>query len=227
MVTDMCFSLTASLTAAAILFPAGIYSSSYAMRYNRKYLLFSFIPIFFAIQQLSEGIVWYGLHNDNAYLTHHASLAYLFFAYFWWLIYIPLSIVILEEKSSHKRILLLLAIAGFLLGADLYIPIVFNDIPIIAKITNKSIEYITYAPDLMIISYGYLYVTIVVLSLLISSDHKIKMFGLLLFISAAISALWYKIVFTSIWCFFAAILSIYIIYVVRSTRKTNNISLDD
>ncbi|EKD69905.1 MAG: hypothetical protein ACD_46C00705G0001 [uncultured bacterium] len=213
----MCFSLTASLAASAVLIPAGVYSVIRASRYNHRYLLFSFIPLFFGIQQFSEGMVWYGLDVGDFYIIHHASLAFLFFAFFWWPWYMPLSLFFLEEKHSQRRLILLLAIMGFLLGADLYASIVFNVIPLTAVVANKSIKYITYQATPMVISHVFSYIAIMVFSLWVSSIRAVNYFGLLILLSVIISLLFYLVVFISVWCFFAALLSLYIGYVVRTS----------
>lgn len=212
----MCFSITASFIASVVLIPTGLYSIAWAANHNRRYLLFSAIPLFFGIQQFNEGLVWYGLHADNFYIIHHAALAFLFFAFLWWPVFVPLSLFLLEERPNRRRVMLLLSLAGLLLGADLYVPIVMNVIPLTATVTNKSINYITYQPELMVLSHIFSYVAIIVFSLWLSSIRAINIFGLLVLLSFIISQLWYLLVFISVWCFFAALLSLYIVYVVRT-----------
>ena len=54
----MCFSATASFTAAAVLLPSGVLSVYRAWRGDRRYLALSALPLLFGLQQLFDGMVW-------------------------------------------------------------------------------------------------------------------------------------------------------------------------
>lgn len=217
----MCFSLTASFTAAALLIPAGIVASIPAIKYNHKFILLALIPVIFGIQQFIEGITWYGLNNHHTNLTHTASLTYLFFAFFLWPVCFPLSAWLLEENPVIRKKILLLTVAGFLLGVYLYLPILLNNLPVSTSIAGNSIDYLTYQSHVMVPFYIVLYVAITFLALIIASSKRMNILGWLVVLSAIVSMLCYKIVFTSVWCFFAAILSLYIIYIVYAECRQN------
>ena len=90
----MCFSAPASFSAAALLAIASVYSIRKA---SKSFLPLALIPLFFAIQQLLEGIIWVYINDPS--LTSFVKLlsySYLFFAYFFWPFWIPLSLSIFD-----------------------------------------------------------------------------------------------------------------------------------
>jgi len=99
----MCFSAAASFAASAVLLPLGLYSVYKALKTNKDYLLFSFIPIIYSIHQFIQGLIWDTLH-DRAYVSlYHSVLAFTFIAFFIWPFYIPLSIYAIEPTSVGKK----------------------------------------------------------------------------------------------------------------------------
>lgn len=62
----MCFSASASFTAAAVLIPLGLYSAHIARRTNqRDYLPLALTSFFFDVQQLVEGLEWTAIDNGK------------------------------------------------------------------------------------------------------------------------------------------------------------------
>ena len=104
----MCMSAEASFGVGAILIPAGTYCVASALRKNTAYLPVAAIPVFFAFQQFSEGLVWVGLNQDDMHLVKIASLAYLFFAVPFWPLWISLSTACGETRPSRKMFLVFL-----------------------------------------------------------------------------------------------------------------------
>ncbi len=98
----MCFSATASFTAAATLSVLGVATLT-QIRSRRELLLENF-PLLFAIQQFSEGLVW--LTKDDTSLHSITSLvtySFLFFATGLWLILCPLSVYFLESDVLKRK----------------------------------------------------------------------------------------------------------------------------
>ena len=50
----MCFSATASFTAAAILIPSGLYCLKESNQLDKRYWAFAILPFMFGLQQLLE-----------------------------------------------------------------------------------------------------------------------------------------------------------------------------
>ena len=60
-----------------------------------------------------------------------------------------------------------------------------------------------------------LYALVILLPLIYSSHVQVRHFGMLVALSLLISLNIYSYAFVSVWCFFAALLSLYLIYVFR------------
>ena len=101
----MCFSTIASFGSSAILAVAGIACVKKIQAPSQ--IMFAYIPIFFSIQQFTEGLVWVTLTNNN-YQHWQAIPIYLFvfFAQVLWLVWIPLSFYLIEKSSNRKKALL-------------------------------------------------------------------------------------------------------------------------
>jgi len=122
----MCFSPEASFTASAVLLTAGII----AIRESRlTYKLpFAVIPIFFSLQQFSEGVLWVALQRPEfAHWQHVATISFLIFAQVVWPLWVPLSMLAIEKKQLTIKALAILTLFGFLIsGYLLYCILVFK-----------------------------------------------------------------------------------------------------
>jgi hypothetical protein len=196
----MCFSLKASLTASVGLFLIGFFCH----KKNPKKLL-AYIPFIFAIQQLAEALVWASFNYSwGARWVNIFSYLFLFFAYIVWPTLIPYSFFQIEDDKTNKKFLKLFLNAGILVSAYLIYQLMLY--PLNIKIVCNSVAYYVESTNnniyLLLI-----YAFVVMLPCFISSIRLAKIFGVALFISWAISCLVYSYAFTSVWCFFAAILS--------------------
>ena len=149
------------------------------------------------------------------------ALGFLFFSHCFWLFWVPFSIFWSEERPIQKRTLLGLTLLGGLLGASVYLPVWLNDWVQVA-IAHRHITYdvrLIYN-DVVPWSLGRLfYASLVVLPLILSEKTAVNLLGGLIGLSMAITVIMYQsIFFISVWCFFAAIISIYIIYMMRRFR---------
>ena len=100
----MCFSSSASFSTGAILGVAGLLTITKVK--NSDQYIFASIPLFFSIQQFSEGLVWLSLTKSNfAIWESMATNIFLIFAQVVWPIWVPLSIYLLEKDKFTKIIL--------------------------------------------------------------------------------------------------------------------------
>jgi hypothetical protein len=97
----MCFSAEAGFTAAAILLTAGAIGIQRAYRTDRGYLPLAALPIFFGFQQLFEGLVWTGNALSSDTMVQRFSLAYMFFSWLAWPVWIP---HLGGEQQSHRTL---------------------------------------------------------------------------------------------------------------------------
>ena len=210
----MCFSAKASFTLGALLISTGIFSTITAKNSNKNYIFLALIPIFFGIQQVIEGIIWLQMYGDKFTGSSFWVYFYLFFAFYFWPAFIPLCSYRIEQNTTRKKVLAGFLLAGIILGAIIYVPILLGVISTKAMVMGQCIQYDVHQSITLSSLYTIFYLFIITMSLLISSIPKIKLLGIVILISANISYWWYFHAFTSTWCFFAAAISIYIAYIV-------------
>lgn len=203
----MCFSPAASFTASALLGVTGI--AAVMKTKDKKALPLAMIPIFFAIQQAIEGGLWLSLRGDGTHTLLLTSL-YLFFALFWWPAYGPITIYMVEIVPWRRRVLAILSCVGILVGGYVYTTYLIQPIP--ATIVNHCIYYDHVTPYAMVAAVLYLIATLG--AGIISSKYILKFLYTLLAVFAFIAWKIYLNNFASVWCFFAAIASTIIYFVV-------------
>jgi hypothetical protein len=208
----MCFSATASFAASATLTALGIYALSRA-KHPATYLLAAF-PLIFAIQQASEGMVWLGLTNPafQQFLAP-ATYFFLFFALAWWPFWIPLSLALLEPHILQKKILInLLTFGTFFAFYELFCLFYYGAI---ASIQGCHISYGITIPGELHSLLGVLYLIPAVIPFFVSSIWGMNLLAGAILASYVISYFFYYFCFLSVWCFFAAVLSMLIIAIIQ------------
>ena len=224
----MCFSASASFTASAVLMPLGLYSTHLA-RSNQQpnYVPLALVPFFFGVQQFVEGLEWTALDQGRIEpLTTLAGLGFLFFAYCFWMVWIPWSAwSISRSTDSHglQHRLRWVAIVSTVLGVAFYLPVLF-DPPAVQPAVHSTGRLLYDASNLHSIVHNFintqpvgelLYWGFIVLPLLAVADKAVKLFGVLIFVSIFLTWLTYSATFNSVWCFYCAVLSIVVIWIVN------------
>jgi hypothetical protein len=214
----MCFSTAASFTTAALLLPLGIYASKIAWFKDSRYLPLTIIPIFFGIQQGMEGMEWLSINSNQADVIRFWALGFLFFAYGFWLVCPAVGMFIIERRPRTRQQLLTIAFIGFFFGVSLYLPLLLYPDWLTVVIRQGSIDYQTrliYDRFLSRDTIHLIYLAIVLSPLYLSNLDRIKIFAGLIALSMIASTFFFNYAFVSVWCFWSAILSIYIIYIVK------------
>ncbi|MFL5241396.1 MAG: DUF6629 family protein [Gemmataceae bacterium] len=213
----MCFSAQASFAAGAALLPAGAYCMSSALRKSPRMALLAFIPLAFSVQQLAEGLVWRGLEEGNSLLVQNASVLFLFFAIVFWPLWIPLSLIPLARGRKSGAILAALTVIS-LAWLWLYYPLATDPGRwLTTRIDHHSIRYeYDDLPGFQVTPHQIwrmAYLLSICLPLIVcrrgGSGGKLSILGGLLVAGLFLMSylvFWYA--FTSVWCFFAAILSL-------------------
>ncbi len=204
----MCFSATASFTASGVLAAAGV--ATLAKNKRREDRLFASFPIIFAVQQAIEGVVW--LTMGSVAINTAAAYAYVFFSHIFWPIFAPYAIYRIEKDPVRKTLLRLCIYAGSAIG--LYLLYFVSTTPIYARLFDHGIAYPV--PLEYPFASFFLYLVATCGSCILSSNRIINFFGVALFISFGISFFFFAAEAFSVWCFFAAILSVIIYWYVRS-----------
>jgi len=214
----MCFSAAASFTAGSLLCLGGIYTTRRSLKFAPKFIPLAAYPLGFGLQQLMEGGVWLNLQSDFIETGRIFALGFLFFSHCFWLFWVPFSIFWLEERPLQKQILLGLTILGGLFGVSLYLPLLLNDW-VQVEVARQHITY-----DVKLIYSDWIpwtigrsvYAAFILIPFLIAPKPSIHLLGILIFASMVATAFIYDaIAFISVWCFFAALISSYIIYLLR------------
>ena len=219
----MCFSAGASFGAGAVLSVIGVGSIRKAQ--SPSQVFFASIPLIFSVQQLSEGVLWLALQNSNLEpLSPLATYIFLFFAQVLWPVWVPCSILLLEKRKRRRMIGKILVGIGILVSA--YLTVCLVKFPPVAQIVGY---HISYGQDFTIPFSrfgGLLYALATIAPLFFSSVRRMWCLGLLIFISYIISLVFYTDYIVSVWCFFAAIISISIYGIMLGVKKTNHHSKD-
>lgn len=223
---EMCFSATASFAAATALTPAGIYGIRRALKFCPKYLIVTLTVIAFTIQQVIEGFMWLSIGssaNGSDELVITLAKSFLFFSHFYWPIAMPLTAFIIEQNKTKKKIYLIATIAGTIFASLLYFPLLMGEGKVLVQVVQNSIQYdmdIFYDSFVSRKITGVIYALFIVAPLLTSSDKHMKHFGWVITLAGLPTYFFYYHAYTSVWCFFAAIASIYITYIIfKETHK--------
>jgi hypothetical protein len=212
----MCFSAEASFASSAVLTAVGVASTRNVSRPEQR--LFAAIPLLFAAQQFSEGVVWTTLKSGGYVRLQDAAVAaFLIAALMLWPVVVPLSMWLMEEGRQRKfglSCILAAGVAVSLLYA--YCLISFDVFP---RIDGFHIQYIDNFPaNIIKITYP-LYLVATILPLFISSARRMPVFGALIAVSCAVTGIFYAGYLTSVWCFFAALISATIYWILIEARN--------
>jgi hypothetical protein len=207
----MCFSATASFTAAAGLSIVGLISIAYAR--TPLYRLLACTPLFFGIQQSFEGLLWLYL-PEFSWITRLSTYGFLFFAFLFWPVWIPALLYYYEQHIMRKKIIGLCVISG--IAISIFFAYTLMVYSAQAAILNHHIFYAHRPLDhsLVQIMGSIMYVCATVVPLIITSIPYLWVLGVTVASAYLISLVWYTLFLTSTWCFFAAVLSAMVGYIV-------------
>ncbi len=217
----MCFSAQASFVTSAILLLVGARSISQIK--SSKQVMFASTPLLFSVQQLCEGILWLTLSgNTLPFLSVIMTYSFLFFALIIWPIWIPSALFMIEKNEFSRKILSILTIVGSLISFYFLYSLITQGSS--AQIIGNHIYYNFYISFLNIKrgTMALLYCIPVVGSFFIASMLLLKFFGIALLVSILITITFWKFYFTSVWCFFAAILSILTIIALKQMNMRSD-----
>ena len=214
----MCISASVSYSAAAVLVTAGMYTLRETRRLQHRYLLWALVPVFFGIQQGFEGLVWQELDEGNSRAAVPFALGFHFFSHFLWLWWLALCSYLVEPGKIRKRVIGGCALFGAFAGALVYSAMLFHPEWMSVAVRQHSILY-TFSvpfrgPFHIPITPAALYALIILVPLFFSSHRQINIFGVLVALSMVLASQAYDYAFVSVWCFFAAVLSLYLVYMI-------------
>lgn len=208
----MCFSAQASIVSSIVLVGIGIASAKKAYPHKSLYP-FALLPIFFGIQQAFEWLVWTGFDQNNSDYIYYGSLGFLFFGLIFWPFWMPYSVYHLEHKPRRKKVLKWFIAIGLICSATI---LWLGCCSFTTLISQMHLEYSIPGLDNHAYILTALYTLATIVPYFIATYHLLWIFGLGLFFSFIASVTMFAGTIISIWCFFAALLSVLIWVIVRN-----------
>lgn len=212
----MCFSAGASFGASAALGAIGLVTLKNVK--TSEQVPFAMIPLLFAVQQAAEGMLWIGLSGAaHSSWRHFPVYIFLIFAQLVWPVWVPFSILLLEKEVIRKKILYGLLAVGSITSLYLMYCLFVYDVK--AEIQTSHIKYtlnfhLAYA---WISSIFYFMPT--VLPLFVSSFKRMWILGLAILSSFIITKIYFEEHLISVWCFFGALISGTILFILFKSKK--------
>lgn len=212
----MCFSPEASFAGGVIITAIGVFTIRKVHKPSQ--ILFASIPLFFGFQQIAEGFVWLTLPLPQ-YIIIQRIFVYTFLitAQVIWPAMIPLSVLFMEESKKKKKILYYFLSAGILLSAYYSFCLIFYHVN--PQIVGFHIVYHNDFPDSLAMIATIVYLLVTIPPLFISSVKKTQIFAILMTFSCVVTVIFFKQYLTSVWCFFAALISGLIYWILSDLQK--------
>jgi hypothetical protein len=212
----MCFSATASFSAAAITGTVGVMALAH-VKLRREVPLAS-MPLLFSVQQAIEGTLWMLLPGGGAIAQALVNM-FTIIALVIWPPLVPLAISLVETHKERRHLLYALIPAGMAVASYSALSIARH--PYAASLSGAGVCYvngISYSPA----AFGaYLLCTCV--PPLLSTDRRLKLIGATVTVGMFVSAAFYYVSFISVWCFFAAVTSALIYAYFRDRTASHHL----
>jgi len=205
----MCFSANVSYGSAALLIATGTVTT--LGNRSKQQSMIAAIPFLFGIQQAAEGIVWQTMGQETASsLRQFGSLIFVAIAFVIWPSWLPWSLYQIEKNEKRKRILKIIGVMG--VGVSLLAASVLFSVEVKAYPIGHSLGYAfpnmkrSWPANIDFL----LYDIPTLLPFFISSLRTVRKAGYLVFGSMVVAQAINKEAAASVWCFFAALISLYI-----------------
>jgi hypothetical protein len=205
----MCFSAEASFAGSAIISAIGVATLTKIKKPAE--ILFASIPLIFGIQQCAEGVLWITLRSGG-----HEALENIA-TYIFWPTMIPLSIWFIEKVKKRKKVLTYLIFLGGILSVFYAFCLIFYNVT--PQIQSFHIQYVDEIPEILVKIVFVCYLVTTITPIFISSVKRMWIFGILIAVSCLITGIFFTQYLTSVWCFFAAIISILVYWILSGIRS--------
>lgn len=206
----MCFSATSSFIASGVIGAIGVAT----LRHVRepRALLAAAVPMLFALHQFTEGWVWLGLDGRIGKVGFdHVTFLFTLYAQGILPLLMPAAVALMEPPGRRRTVILALAGVGAVVFAwDVY-GLIF--LPSQCFIEQNSIAYRN--PMTGDFGISCLYILATCGALLLSTHRVVRWYGLLNVVALSIAEIVKQYAFASVWCFYAAIMSVMIYWQFR------------
>lgn len=208
----MCFSATASISAAAVTGAVGLLTLSKVA--NLRELPLAAAPLVFSLQQALEGALWLTM-GDNGGASYAGPLVNIFvgIALIVWPALVPAATGLVEPQRGRQLMLYGMVLLGLGLAAFGARDMIHN--PFSAQVVQHTLCYVNVTPYPPVMMGGYVLCTCA--PLFISSEPVLRLLGFIVGAGLAIATGFFYFSFVSVWCFFAAASSV-IVYLFFHRR---------
>jgi hypothetical protein len=201
----MCFSVEADVFVGVALLPVGALALR-EVRHLRE-LPFAVLPLLLALHQLIEAVVWAGTEGDVSPDTQRlAALAYLLVAMPVLPTLVPLAVLLLEPRGARLRVAPFVAL-GVVVSA--YFAYAVLKGPVGVTVHEHALAYRTGLEHGGF--WAVLYIGAVIGPSVLSGYPSIVAFGWLNLVGLTVVALGHQEAFASLWCVWAALMSVLIV----------------
>lgn len=211
----MCFSEKVSFATSGVLTLCA-FVCFWEARYKKELYALAAMPLFFALQQAAEGVEWLffkGIEKSPE-MAESAKNLFLFIAFVVWPFWISFSLWMAEKVPFRRRLLEMGLFLG--IGISIYNGWKILFLPTYSNVIEQGIYYkigIHPVP-------GILYIILVTIPWFISSLPLMWLIRILGIAATSVAIAFYLLHFTSVWCFFAALISSILIFVLRAASNT-------
>ncbi|MCX8227225.1 MAG: hypothetical protein OTI35_14195 [Sulfitobacter sp.] len=218
----MCLSAEVSFTASVLLVAGGTFATWKARQINWRYIPVALMPLFAGIQQFMEGHVWVGMNTGNPDMVLWGALGFIFFTWFMWPIWIPISVYVLEPPDSpRKKLFLGFAAIGIAFGLLLYIPHLINPEWVRVSVNQDSLAY----EGMMLLDYlmprwmtYFIYLFLIIAPPLMSRYLHMRYFGGTIIAVVVVDLLLLRYAYISFFCLLAGLGTLHLIYIILRNK---------
>jgi Family of unknown function (DUF6629) len=200
----VCFSAEADFVSGAVIGAIGIATLTQVER--PRELPLAVLPLAFALHQIAEGFVWRDLDSGLARSAGVPVYLYLAFAWVVLPIFVPFAIMILEPPGWRRRAIGALVVIGTIAGTYLAVAVVRGDVS--AHAVEHTIQY--GGAGRFATAATALYIVATCGAPLLSGFRAIVWFGVANVVAVAAFATIQAEGLTSLWCTWAAVVSVLI-----------------
>jgi uncharacterized protein DUF6629 len=200
----VCFSAEADFVSGAVIGAIGIATLTQVERPREVPL--AILPLAFALHQIAEAFVWRDLDAGVARSTGVPVYLYLAFAWVALPVLVPLAIMILEPPGRRRRMIGVFVVLGAIAGAYLAAAIVRGDVS--AHAVEHTVQYGGAGRFATVATV--LYIVATCGAPLLSGFRAIVWFGVANVVAVAAFATIQAEGLTSLWCTWAAVVSVFI-----------------
>ena len=210
----MCFSAEASFAGAAVVGGVGLATLTKVRR--PRELLYATLPMAFAVHQFLEGVTWVRLGDQpDAVLSDWPVRLWVIYAWALLPLWVPLGVWLLEPDARRRRWMLALVVVG---AADLaYMATGAFEPDVAVRVISDNLDYVLPYRAPVLLAIPYILTTCV--APMLSSFRWVRAFGAANIVALSAAAWIQARDFSSIWCTFAAFLSVLVLLHFREQRR--------